>query len=336
MGKNLIASMILTVFASTAMAAAAPTPAALTPAVQYSRDANYIIVKQPLRVTLDAEQQATLRESVAVMSEQLGKFDSVRGQDPNGDLKGLSDSLKNFNSRLDQLVDYAGLAYGDVAPIGLQLFQTVPTAVIVFAGFNADKNILRFLNIGGSGTVAFVFVPMRVQRINVRTKEVLKPTIEWDSATVLITLGLAAAQVAPSALPGLGSDPAAVAAQQQASGGGRVGFGFVWGELNKASELVGAVGGGTITVNMVVGVNAKILAVKNVSKPGAVNNYILMLGVQRQADLKNKIPWTDIKAEFGVNGGAIVDAPGLLSGSGKFLSDVGSVITGNKKKDADQ
>src|SRR4051794_5543804 len=87
MGKKLIASLLLSAFASTAMAA---DP---TPAVQISRDANYIYVKQPWRVTMDAEQQATLKQGVAFVSGQLKQFNETRAvSDPNGDLKGLADA----------------------------------------------------------------------------------------------------------------------------------------------------------------------------------------------------------------------------------------------------
>lgn len=62
----------------------------------------------------------------------------------------------------------------------------------------------------------------------------------------------------------------------------------------------------------------------------------ISMGVQRRADLKGKIPFTDISAEFGVNGGAIVDAGEILSGSSRFLRDVGSVITGTRHQGADE
>jgi hypothetical protein len=325
MGKNLIVALVLSAFAATAMAAETSS------SIQISRDANYIYVKQPWRVTMDPEQQATLKEGAAFLAGQIRQINLSRGiSDPNGDLKGLSESLKVFSAKLDQLVDYSAQVYGEVAPVGFNKFQVYPSAVVVFAGVNADKNIFRFAQFGGSGTLAAVLVPVKVRRISIKDPQDVIEYTDWqeNSGLVAMALALGGAQVSPTSVVG--------DAPQQADKTGRAGIGFVWGQLNKASDLVGFTGGGTATVNaLVAGLNVKFLGVKNWNKPGAVNNYILLLGLQRQSKLNSKIPLTNIDAEFGANIGAIVDAGGLFSSGSKFLSDVGAVITG-KNKDANR
>jgi hypothetical protein len=281
---------------------------------------------------MDADQQATLKEGAAFLAGQIRQINLARGaSDPNGDLKGLSDSLKAFSAKLDQLVDYSAQVYGEVAPVGLKKFEVFPSAVMVFAAVNADKNIFRFAQFGGSGTLAAVLIPTHVRRISIKNPQDVIEYTDWqeNSGLVVMALGLGGAQASPTAIVG-GEAP------QQADKSARAGVGFVWGPLNKASDLAGFTGGGTGTVNALIGgVNVKFLGVKNWNKPGAVNNYMLLLGVQRESQLNSKIPFFNINAEFGANAGVIVDAGGLFSGGTKFLSDLGAVITG-KNKDADR
>src|SRR5437868_564575 len=97
MFKNLLASLVLAAISASAFAA---DPA---PAVQYSRDANYIYVKQPLRLTFDGEQQAALKEAVQLMEDQLQQANALRNFDPNGDLKGLNDAIDALNKKVDLL-----------------------------------------------------------------------------------------------------------------------------------------------------------------------------------------------------------------------------------------
>ena len=333
MGKSLIVSLLIFSFAGSAMAA---TASEQTPAIQYSQDSNFLYVKQPLRVTLDDEQQAALKEGANFISAKIKNLQAQRAAlDPNGDLKAITESISAMNAQLALLLTVANQVYGEVAPLGYKAFQKWPSAILVFGGISADRNLFRFAEVGGSVSLAAVLVPMHVDSYSLKTGKLVSSRVDWlsNSATIIIGVGLGGGKVSPSAVVG-GTDVQTPG--QDSNKSGRGGIGFVWGELNKASELTGLTGGLTATVDLGIGVNGKFLALKNSSKPGAVSNFILLLGVQKAGTLTGKIPFTNVSAEFGANAGYIVDAGGTLGSAGGFISDVAARISGNHSKDAAQ
>lgn len=330
MFKKLMLSTLIAIFAVSAAAVEKSS------AISYSRDdEGNVYIHEPLRVTFDAGQRAALQDAITLISAQLKQLQSLRNQDPNGDLNNINASIDGLNTKLDLLMTVAAKLYTQVTPFGVKLFQTLPSALIVFGGANADKNLFKFVQVGGSMMGAAVLVPEKVTKISAKTQKV-ETRIDWtaNSSLIVMGLGLFGAQVAPTAVvPGVGELPTTTNATNK---NGRGGIGFVWGDLNKASELTGLAYGGTLTVNLGAGVNGKFLALKNKDKEGAVNNYVLLLGVQRSAALGGKIPWTDIDAEFGANVGLFADAGGFVTGASGFAKDVGALISGKRGQDANQ
>src|SRR4051812_38130047 len=118
MQKKLFVFVALIFSSMTVWAAAAPSN------VTYSRDANFIYVKSPLRVILNDEQLVALRSGVRFITKQLQGITAPNPDtDPGGDLKALADSAREFDQKLNQLVSLTGDLYGEVAPYGMRLFQ---------------------------------------------------------------------------------------------------------------------------------------------------------------------------------------------------------------------
>src|ERR1035437_5092704 len=166
-----------------------------TPAVQYSRDANYFYIKQPLRVIFDLEQQAALKQGSEFVAKQLQNISKAPALDPSGDLKALNDSVNILGQNLNQLVQLTGQLYGDVAPYGIRLFEAAPTAIIVFGGLEYDKNLLKILSGGGSVMVGMVLVPMRVERISIKNPQDRVTYTSWFENSALVVLPTANAGV---------------------------------------------------------------------------------------------------------------------------------------------
>lgn len=328
MFKKLMLSALVATFAVSAAALEKSST------ISYSRDdEGNVYIHEPLRVTFDADQRAALQDAITLISAQLKQLQTLRSQDPNGDLKSINASIDGLNTKLDLLTTVAAKLYTQITPFGVKLFQALPSALIVFGGANADKNLFKFVQVGGSIVGAAVLVPEKITKISAKTQKV-ETRIDWtsNSSLVLMGLGLLGAQATPTAVvPGFGNSPMTAANKN-----GRGGIGFVWGDLNKASELTGLAYGGTLTVNLGAGVNGKFLALKNTDKEGAANNYILLLGVQRSAALADKIPWTNIDAEFGANVGVFVDAGSAVMGASGFAKDIGALISGKRGQEANK
>jgi hypothetical protein len=61
---------------------------------------------------------------------------------------------------------------------------------------------------------------------------------------------------------------------------GRYGVGLVWGELNKATDLAGLTGGASVTLDIGRGINVNGMLVDNPAIPGAINNTVVLFGVE--------------------------------------------------------
>jgi hypothetical protein len=315
--KMIIASAVALGLASSAFAATTTTPttttttAAVVPPIQYSRDNNYIYVHQPLRLTLDAEQQAALQDGIQLISKQLQNLNAQTPPDPSGDLKAISDATTALSQKLDLLVQLSGQLYGEVAPFGVRAFEALPTGLLLFGTIGVDKGILKFLSAGGSVTAAVVLVPMSEQRITIKNPSEVVSRIYWDTSLVAMVVGNAAVGVL---------SPTAAANPATARGG----VGIIWGELNSATDFHGIVGGPSITMDVLGGLNVKLLGLKNLDKPGAVNNYVLMAGVERG----------NLQIETHGNVGVVLDAKAALGGTVSFVEDTATRISGKASKPA--
>lgn len=294
-------------WASASQAASLVPESTATPAVQYSRDANYIYIKQPLRVIFDLEQQAALKQGSEFVAKQLQNISKAPALDPSGDLKALNDSVSILGQNLNQLVQLSGQLYGDVAPYGIRFFQAAPTAVIVFGGLEYDKNLLKLVSGGGSVMVGMVLVPMRVERVSIKNPQDRITYTTWFENSSLIVL--------PTVNAGLGATQTAANGTNK-----RFGVGVVWGTLNKASDLAGVTFGPSVTFAVGSGLNVKLLGLHNLAKADAVSNTILMIGVEKG----------ELAAETHFNLGAIIDANSVLSGVTKFGSGVMDRISGQQ------
>jgi hypothetical protein len=308
---KIIISLLLSVVSISAFAA---DP---TPAVQYTRDSNYIYAKEPLRVTFDAEQQVALEQGVTLIKRQIEIWSSRnKAADPSGDLQTLQASAQALSANVDKIVASAGHLYGDVAPAGFNAFQSLPSAVVVFGGAAYDKNVFKFVNSGGSILLGAVLVPMKVTRVSIKNPKDVKTYISWTDNSALVVLPTFNAGAA------LSTDGGA----QQVNV--RAGIGLVWGELNNAKDLVGVTGGGSVTLDVGPGVNLKALALKNINKPGFANNFILLAGLQKKPTAGSQLPLISLNAESSFNLGVIVDATAVLTSGYEFMAGVADRVSG--------
>lgn len=303
--KLMLALVIALPLAASAAQNDAKTAVA-APAVQWSHSGNYIYRKQAWRVTFDMEQQAALQKSSSFISSQLNNLAKTNAIDPDGDLQAISASVDTLNSKLDQLVGAAGKLYGQAASYGISRYDALPSAIILFGGIEYDKYVLKFVTGGGSVMMGLVLMPVSVERTNVLTKEVVNYT-EWQSSMILI----------PTANAGAG-----LTASGASNGTNkRFGAGLVWGSLNSPSELVGVTYGPSSTLSIGEGLNVKVLALKNFSKEGAMNNVILLAGVEQGT----------LAAETHLNVGGIFDASAFLKGVVNTGSGVVQWVTGSRE-----
>lgn len=314
--NKLIISALLSVVSVSAFAA---DP---TPAIQYSRDNNYIYAKEPLRVTFDQDQQAAFEQGISMIKRQIETWNSCNVKaDPNGDLQVLQNSAKALSANVDSIVSAAGQLYGEVAPAGLKGFEALPSAVVVFGGAVYDKNVFKFVNSGGSILLGAVLVPMKITRVSIRNPQDVQTYISWTDNSALVVLPTFNA----GAGVGTGDSTSPVNI--------RAGVGLVWGELNNAKDLVGVTGGGSVTVDVGPGVNVKFLALKNLQKPGFANNYILMAGLQKKPTSGAALPLISLNAESTFSLGVIVDATAALTSGYDFLAGVADRVSGIQKVD---
>ncbi len=101
-------------------------------------------------------------------------------------MKSIGTAVDNLNGKLDSLVTVAQKLYTEVNPFTFKAFQTLPTAVILFGGVTADKNMFKFLTVGGSAAGAVVLVPERVTKISAKG-QVIEQRTNWLSNSSLVS-----------------------------------------------------------------------------------------------------------------------------------------------------
>ena len=163
----------------------APSPqvpwAPATEGMQFTKDDEYIYLRQPVHLLFDHGQAQALKKATSLVTAQLANLTHSYNPstDPNGDLASLVDGLNNFRGKISQLVDFANTVYGAIDAEKAQWLpwlgeQADPTGFILFSTIEATKNVLNWLPIpglssliqgGGSVTGGIVYVPMAVTRI---------------------------------------------------------------------------------------------------------------------------------------------------------------------------
>lgn len=266
-----------------------------SPKFTITRDHNYIYVKRPKTLFFDQQDQEAFARIDGFIREELGKFANPMIQDPDGDLRALGASLDKFGRDVNDLLEVAGRLYNEVKRDGWN--QGDPTGILVFGGAEFDYSFLKFVKAGGSLMVGLVLVPFEVHKYRLDTREYAGVETRWDTSWVAIptvNIGAGASNTDPYTPRG--------------------GVGLVWGSLNKASELVGMTVGPSTTLQMGKGVNVKLLALKNFKKQKAINNTILMVGVEPgSSGQSSNVRFGKFAAEVHFNVSGIVDLLSLVS-----------------------
>jgi hypothetical protein len=130
---------------------------------------------------------------------------------------------------------------------------------------------------------------MSVKVIDIDSNQVISQSIEVETALVVF----------PSANLGAGL------------GGGtntRIGAGFIFGKLEKASDFKGMLMGASGSLAFKVGNNIKIQALKNWNKPGAINNVLMSIawenGIVEKAEAHATVSYVvDAQSVFNTVGG---------------------------------
>jgi hypothetical protein len=274
-----------------------------SPKYRVTRDHNYIYVKRPKALVFDNEEQESMQKIDQVIREQLGQLRGQNVSDPDGDLKALDDSMSAFQQQVDQLVKVTGQVYNEVKHSAW--FKADPTALMIFGGVEYDASFVKFISGGGSFMVGLVAMPMEVRKYRIDTREFAGSSTEWDTAWI----GIPALNVGPGVTSSAGgTNP-------------RAGVGLVWGDLNSASEVTGFTVGPSVTAQLWKGINVKVLGLKNMSKRGAINNTVVMVGLEpANASPKNNMSILGYAAEAHVSLSGMVDLASMLSPITHFLS----------------
>jgi hypothetical protein len=190
--------------------------------------------------------------------------------------------------------------------------QAVPTGFILFVAVEYDKNLITTpailasaLQGGGSVTVGIVFIPQKVTRIPIpkpgaSSIEAPSTYITWSTSMVVI--------------PTINAGVSAGASTSTTNA--RYGFGLVFGQVDNAADVVGWTGGGSLTFEVPAlvnklpgplaadGINMKVLAVKNTSRPVAVTNTLVLIGLENgtldQASTTKFFNW-DVEAHLNLS-----------------------------------
>ncbi len=156
----------------------------------------------------DDERKSTLRHMSTMIAKEIkdkfGKNEVTREISLDA-IKFLNTHDKELENTYDQLNEWAlnetsNWSWSDVLPTGIMF------VVGVHAG------VTKVLGLGGSISVAFVFIPRIVTRVNKFTGERFGPYNNFD----LVVLGIPVANVALGVQAGIGT---------------RLGLGFMWGDI---------------------------------------------------------------------------------------------------------
>ncbi len=222
----------------------------------YTRDHKYIYIKTPVVLTLDQQQQEAIKKATARIVAQL---DSLDAQNPRlTPVQKMDDKLiKNadaFEKSIDQVLAFTQKYYGNQVQYGFHFYNVLPSAFIAFGGVEVTANL--GISAGGAVMMGFIFVPQRVQVMEIDTHKIVSDSISMDTALVVF----------PTANAGVGVGGGA---------NGRIGAGIIFGELNSASEFKGLLTGASASFALGVGNNFKVQTLKNWGKSGAINNIVI-------------------------------------------------------------
>ncbi len=260
-------------------------------AIQYSHDARYVYAKTAYALTWDQEQIQAVSQAQTQIAAHLTALQSVNPRI--GGAKGqlisaIQSNIPAFERGLDDIVGLMQKYFSTAKPYGLRRWKALPSAFVLFTGIEVRGGL--GLSGGGSVMLGMVFMPVHVHRTEIDTNKV-EEYFEFDTNLILW----------PTANVGAGF-----------GGGGnyRGGLGLVWGSLTNAKDLKGLVGGASVTGDLGMGINGKILLLKNWSRPGTINNTLVTFGV-------------DIGPSAGLDAHAniswIFDAEGWLKAAGGIM-----------------
>lgn len=276
-----------------------------------SYDRKYIYWTRPVRLKLDIEQRQAFSLAVQLVENNISKFlsnnkDSPTITDPNGDLEALAGVNRKWSEDLDRILTLADETF-DTWPNsqpgwGQWLVNSLtPSGFMVFMAAEYDKSLRPLsvvgLDAGGSVTLAVVLLPIEVVRAELRDPKNTKKTyLSVDTSVVLM----------PNVNLGGGGG----------SKNGRVGFGVIWGPLNRASDFGGLSGAISMTLQKSLvphylrpgfadAVNIKLAAVRNLARADAPTNYFTMFGYEigeQPASPDAKIASINFEAHLNLSG----------------------------------
>lgn len=260
-----------------------------------TRDGRYVYFRTPFSDLSAYARTAAVKESMQATIEALEE--SIPNKD--GELKkkgalAVLTALKASYNRMDDLL----LSLNEYLRAGKKLNildrKGRPSAFMLHMGGKGEVPVLsRFVKTGGSASFGIVIVPVKVERVDMITK-IVDRYFEFDTNWIIWPNFDLSASTDPGIIPKF-----------------RMGFGLIWGELEKAKDFVGAAFGLSVSTKGYGPVGANIKTGFLLSpKP---KNFFVAAHLEFGAKIT-----TGPAIDGHVNAAAILDANKLL---GSFIPE---------------
>jgi hypothetical protein len=284
--------------------------------VRATYDKDYVYVKVPLAITMDQEQKDAFRRDAQLIINGLQASPRDTSFDGTRNTRAVLATINTYDDTVDNLCTIVNSIHSHMLEYNSLKWAALPSALLVYFGVSFQKNYLKIFSRGGSVTVGFVFVPVRVKRIS-RTDPT--DSVEWvtwleNSAMVV--------------LPTYKIGPETIAPKRSVLYGG----GLIYGPLEQVSDLSGITVGVSSNINIGGGYNVKVVGVESFHKPGLFSNYIVSAGRQLNTAKIADSRWPKwLSPGFYVGG--IIDLLPYLSAADKAAGGLETMI--NKLSEAD-
>ncbi|MEK6706876.1 MAG: hypothetical protein AABZ06_13920 [Bdellovibrionota bacterium] len=234
--KKIILTLCLIIFLSQNTYAGKPRGSYIT-TTRVTRDAHFVYYRTPWKEMLNSERREAIEASIEALKNTLLTFSHKHEKKINTLVNALKKSheLNGIASDAEELARVA-------ENYGFKLYEAIPSGFMVFVGgkFTAELKIGG----GGSGTIAMVVVPVKVQPVRIETGQKVRPHLELDWSLVFI----------PSVDVGGGIG---------AGASFRIGAGLVWGRFKRAKDFAGPMLSISKSIECAVGLNVKVGMVRN-------------------------------------------------------------------------
>lgn len=221
--------VLLSVFANVSMAK-----------IEVTEDSRYVYQRIPWYEMVRSDRREVLKEIQEYAINRLGKFvyDVGMKKDENMTSEILLKLHDMKGEDISEMVDDLQILADETAPDGFNISNVVPSAIMVLVGVKF-KTTVKVLE-GASGTLAFVFVPYVVRKINKATQKVTSEYLNIEPSISFI----------PVADIGFGTGDGGALKP-------RYGVGLIWGKIDHAREFKGFTIGASGTVP-IMGKNANV------------------------------------------------------------------------------